>query len=87
MINEALRICDFSTTATVSDFSLAQKITLLENGATQLVLDKKEIPVLGVTGTGGAGKSSLVDELVRRFLLQNPDFRIGIISVDPTKKT
>lgn len=86
MINEALRICDFSTTENVSEFSLAKKITLLENGTKLAVLDKKEISVLGVTGTGGAGKSSLVDELVRRFLLQNPDFRIGIISVDPTKK-
>lgn len=43
-------------------------------------------PVLGVTGTGGAGKSSLVDELVRRFLLDFPDKTIGIISVDPSKR-
>lgn len=43
-------------------------------------------PVLGITGTGGAGKSSLVDEIVRRFLLDFPDKHIGIISVDPSKK-
>lgn len=43
-------------------------------------------PVLGITGTGGAGKSSLVDELVRRFLLDFPDKYIGIISVDPSKR-
>jgi methylmalonyl-CoA mutase len=43
-------------------------------------------PVLGITGTGGAGKSSLVDELVRRFLLDFKDKNIGIISVDPSKK-
>ena len=43
-------------------------------------------PVLGITGTGGAGKSSLVDELVRRFLLDFKDKHIGIISVDPTKR-
>ena len=43
-------------------------------------------PVLGITGTGGAGKSSLVDELVRRFLLDFKDKYIGIISVDPTKR-
>ena len=43
-------------------------------------------PILGITGTGGAGKSSLVDELVRRFLLQYPDRTIGIISVDPSKR-
>lgn len=44
------------------------------------------IPVLGITGTGGAGKSSMVDELVRRFLLDFPDKHIGIISVDPSKR-
>ena len=43
-------------------------------------------PVLGITGTGGAGKSSLVDELVRRFLLDFPDKKLGIISVDPSKR-
>ncbi|MGZ0017276.1 methylmalonyl-CoA mutase family protein [Yeosuana sp. AK3] len=43
-------------------------------------------PVLGITGTGGAGKSSLVDELVRRFLMDFPDKTIGIISVDPSKR-
>ncbi|MCK0146907.1 methylmalonyl-CoA mutase family protein [Arenibacter sp. F26102] len=44
------------------------------------------VPVLGVTGTGGAGKSSLVDELVRRFLMDFPNKTIGIISVDPSKR-
>ncbi len=43
-------------------------------------------PVLGITGTGGAGKSSMVDELVRRFLLSYPDKKIAIISVDPSKR-
>ncbi|GAA4271038.1 methylmalonyl-CoA mutase family protein [Aquimarina gracilis] len=43
-------------------------------------------PVLGITGTGGAGKSSLVDELVRRFLIDFSDKTIGIISVDPSKR-
>ncbi|SFF90523.1 methylmalonyl-CoA mutase family protein [Pontibacter chinhatensis] len=43
-------------------------------------------PVLGITGTGGAGKSSLVDELVRRFLLDFPEKKIAIISVDPSKR-
>ena len=43
-------------------------------------------PVLGITGTGGAGKSSLVDELVRRFLLDFPKKNIAIISVDPSKR-
>ncbi|MEM9984814.1 MAG: cobalamin-dependent protein, partial [Bacteroidota bacterium] len=43
-------------------------------------------PVLGITGTGGAGKSSLVDELVRRFLMDFEDKHIAIISVDPSKR-
>ena len=43
---------------------------------------KNTTPVLGITGTGGAGKSSLVDELVRRFLVDFPDKTIGIVSVD-----
>jgi isobutyryl-CoA mutase len=46
----------------------------------------KTVPVLGITGTGGAGKSSLVDELVRRFLIDFKDKTIAIISVDPSKR-
>ncbi len=47
---------------------------------------RSKIPVLGITGTGGAGKSSLVDELVRRFLIDFPEKTIGLISVDPSKR-
>lgn len=47
---------------------------------------KSTTPVLGITGTGGAGKSSLVDELVRRFLIDFPEKTIGLISVDPSKR-
>ena len=46
----------------------------------------KQTPVLGVTGTGGAGKSSVVDELVLRFLNTFPEMRIAIIAVDPTRR-
>jgi len=46
----------------------------------------RRIPVLGITGTGGAGKSSLVDELVRRFLLDFDDATIAVVSVDPSKR-
>lgn len=44
------------------------------------------VPVLGITGTGGAGKSSLTDELIRRFIHEIPDKKIAIISIDPTKR-
>ncbi|PWL29266.1 methylmalonyl-CoA mutase family protein [uncultured Roseivirga sp.] len=50
------------------------------------IADQVKTPVLGITGTGGAGKSSLVDELVRRFLIDFEDKKIGIISVDPSKR-
>ncbi|MCB9165808.1 MAG: methylmalonyl-CoA mutase family protein, partial [Flavobacteriales bacterium] len=43
-------------------------------------------PILGITGTGGAGKSSMVDELIRRFILDQPTKTIGVISVDPSKR-
>ncbi len=46
----------------------------------------EKTPVLGITGTGGSGKSSLVDELVRRFLTDFPEKHIGIVSVDPSKR-
>lgn len=60
-------------------FSKHHQDILNHNGA-------KMAPVLGITGTGGAGKSSLVDELVRRFLLDFKDKSIAIISVDPSKR-
>lgn len=50
-------------------------------------IDKEHIiPVLGITGTGGAGKSSLTDELVRRFLADFPEKTIAIVSVDPSRR-
>lgn len=47
---------------------------------------ESKVPVLGITGTGGAGKSSLVDELVRRFLIDFEDKTIAVVSVDPSKR-
>lgn len=44
------------------------------------------VPVLGITGTGGAGKSSLVDELIRRFIIDFPTKKLAVISVDPSKR-
>src|SRR5258705_4583510 len=48
--------------------------------------EAREAPVLGITGTGGAGKSSVTDELVRRYLNSFTDKTIAVISVDPSKK-
>lgn len=48
--------------------------------------NEKDTPVLGITGTGGAGKSSLIDELLLRFHRYYKDSKIALISVDPTKK-
>ncbi|MEN8125084.1 MAG: methylmalonyl-CoA mutase family protein [Bacteroidota bacterium] len=77
--------------------TIARLITLAENRHDEFteifksysLSEKKEkgaSPVLGITGTGGAGKSSLVDELVRRFLSDFPNKTIAIVSVDPTKR-
>ncbi|MGG4440177.1 fused isobutyryl-CoA mutase/GTPase IcmF [Brevibacillus fortis] len=53
---------------------------------TSLVEADSTIPVLGITGTGGAGKSSLTDELVRRFIRNYPEKTVAILSVDPSKQ-
>ena len=75
--------------------SIARVISAAENfpevakDALSLIHQKNKnskTPVLGITGTGGAGKSSLVDELVRRFLIDFPEKTVGLISVDPSKR-
>ncbi len=79
---------------------IARAITLAENGSDNSVIlseikrlsqispseDRGAIPVLGITGTGGAGKSSVTDEIVRRFLGNYTNKAIAVISVDPSKK-
>jgi len=66
---------------------LAKVVTYIEDkGELPLETKMNNIPVLGITGTGGAGKSSLIDELLLRFHLYYPDKKIALISVDPTKK-
>jgi methylmalonyl-CoA mutase len=102
MINDMLARCDFDLSQYApralnenDPRALAQVITALELGALEKNF-KNEIlqrakqskaPVLGITGTGGAGKSSLTDELVRRFRLDQEDaLKIAVLSVDPTRR-
>jgi methylmalonyl-CoA mutase len=75
--------------------SLSQLITVLENGnvsadmvaALRTEAGQHKVPVLGITGTGGAGKSSLTDELIRRLRLdQGDDLRIAVVSIDPSRR-
>ncbi len=75
--------------------ALAQAITVLENGQASETLkagiaaaaQTAKTPVLGITGTGGAGKSSLTDELIRRIRLDQGDaLRIAVISIDPSRR-
>ena len=70
---------------------IARAITLAENGLTEKKISDKSGKrvgniVLGITGTGGAGKSSVTDEIIRRFLNNFPDKTIAVVSVDPSKK-
>jgi methylmalonyl-CoA mutase len=69
---------------------IAREITNAENGVSKSEIrnlkSEVSIPVLGITGTGGAGKSSVTDEIVRRFLNNFHDKTIAVISVDPSKK-
>ncbi len=75
--------------------ALSQLITVIENknvdgkllGKVRDAAAKKTTPVIGITGTGGAGKSSLTDELIRRIRLdQNDALKIAVISIDPSRR-
>jgi methylmalonyl-CoA mutase len=100
MIEDVIRQCDFSLNGSgdypaamvlpeVKDVrKIARHITNAENGQDidEAVKPGLRIPVLGITGTGGAGKSSVTDEIVRRYLHNYTDKTIAVISVDPSKK-
>ena len=101
MIKELITLSDFEVEEK-GDFSkpftlggpidvrnVARAITRLENKDSHEIninAATVQIPVLGITGTGGAGKSSITDEIVRRFLYLFPSKTIAVISVDPSKK-
>ena len=82
--------CDFSRfkgEVSLPDRPLAKAISHIENlGQAPLKYSPRNVPVLGITGTGGAGKSSLIDELLLRFIKNDPNKKVALLSVDPTKK-
>src|SRR5689334_4875581 len=100
MINVMVRECDvdladrppaaFDDLYSGDTATLARTLTLVEAGRLPADLDlapRRAVPVLGITGTGGSGKSSLTDELVRRFRLDQEDkLRIAVLAVDPTRR-
>nr|MBT4215327.1 methylmalonyl-CoA mutase family protein [Bacteroidota bacterium] len=86
---------DAASLGTASTATIARWISAAENCGELHAAALKEVsekaggiatPILGITGTGGAGKSSMVDELVRRFLLDFPEKRLAVVSVDPSKR-
>lgn len=101
MINELLNLSDFSVITSPGQIKdiypyphLARAVSYLEaeeeipGTLKELYIntERKNAIVIGITGTGGSGKSSLTDELVRRLNLDYPNKKIAILSVDPTKK-
>jgi len=85
---------DIRTLSTPGWRALARFLTRLEHGAVDAEIlttlsagrEKRRMPVLGITGTGGSGKSSLCDELIRRFRLDSDDFKIAVLAIDPSKR-
>ncbi|TCO48864.1 fused isobutyryl-CoA mutase/GTPase IcmF [Actinocrispum wychmicini] len=98
MINSMVESCDYSLAghppanwdglAAGSQDALARAITQIEAGVfTQELKPTRQVPVLGITGTGGSGKSSLTDELVRRFRQDQQDkIRVAVLAIDPTRR-
>ena len=99
MIEDVIQHCDFPLHPNMAEIAaydsspqhmhlLARAITAIESDSrpVETKLTDKKIPVIGITGTGGAGKSSVTDELVRRFLREVPGKKLAIISVDPSRK-
>ncbi|GGM62148.1 fused isobutyryl-CoA mutase/GTPase IcmF [Dactylosporangium sucinum] len=103
MINQLIRACDVDLTGTGPDLkallagdpaALARAITVLETGQSpelaaplRAAAAGRTVPVLGITGTGGSGKSSLTDELLRRLRLDQEDkLRVAVLAIDPTRR-
>jgi methylmalonyl-CoA mutase len=97
IIEDMIQKCDYSTLDNVdfkslsnkklSAYEIAKVITYIEdNREFPFPVKAQEVPVFGITGTGGAGKSSLIDEILLRFHLYYSDKKVALVSVDPTKK-
>lgn len=89
LTDEVAQLASKNPTAIARVISAAENFPEVAKPALDAIIKINEnckTPVLGITGTGGAGKSSLVDELVRRFLIDFPEKTIGLISVDPSKR-
>ncbi len=78
--------CKHSVARTISDAENAPEAYETLRAEIERMASTSKAPVLGITGTGGAGKSSMVDELVRRVLRHFPELKIGLVSVDPSKR-
>src|SRR3954470_6697198 len=103
MINELIRACDEDLTVegpavealqAGDPAALARAISVLEAGRSPELAERlraaaagRSVPVLGITGTGGSGKSSLTDELLRRLRLDQEDkLRVAVLAIDPTRR-
>jgi methylmalonyl-CoA mutase len=102
MIEEVIKLCDFQVNGNPANFKkemtlgewkdirkISRAISNAENntaGSKPATGSKTNHPVLGITGTGGAGKSSVTDEIVRRYLNTFTNKTVAVISVDPSKK-
>jgi len=95
MVNQIIQAGDFELDSAGAGLStsagIARSLTLAENGRLPDVVrsaaETKTVPVLGITGTGGSGKSSLTDEIVRRFRTDHDDqLNVAVVAIDPTRR-